>query len=980
MGLIGRTTELDELRVELRRTRLRNFRCVVLEGESGIGKTRLASELLARNRRHTLTLHARGYPFGAASSFGLWAEAFESHLRGLAHEEVAEVCGDALGDLAVILRSASAAAGAANASPPATDAAAPSTPDRGDQEAPSALRLREALAVLLRSLARRQPVVVLLDDLHLADVSSWEALDYLAHNLVDARVFVLGCLRPDELGGLSAPKQVLFRLEQEGLLRRIGVGALGVEELRSLAESVLGHSAVPHVLVPWLSERSGGNPLFAIGLLEALIESGRDLSAPSLDAVPKPLSERLSVRLAAISSDALELIEVLAVAGRRVDLEDLRSFSRRSLTTLARILRGLAEAKLVDEQEQGTVLAYEIAHPLMQEMIYERLGGARRRALHRTIGRALFASSRLGEAAPHLACSAEIGDDEAIGALARAAQEAWSRKAFAESFLVAHSMLELIPSGDDRWLDVLDVLSPGREWLFYEHKEDMDAALGVRIMRQMQRILEGSSDPARLAALNLYLSVFLGWGSGDLDEAVRRGHDAVDQFRQAGDDHLARLAAQELSWVYGVDGDFASQERVASQLLAEAEAAGDTSATVMALRSLASTYWPRGRFEETEAIYQRTIELSSEQHNPTNVVHNHAFLALMLAHEGRLEEASGALCAAATAVPANAANAEEPLVTEVGLLLSLLSGDNDAALTEARRAAAGMGPGQSWVMLVGALAGIEAGETSEARRFVGALAEVIADRRYWMMSLSFRWASGLLTWHEGDLQPAVQMLDAVSSDLVDIDAVAVAGPVLVDLAEASAEAGQDDVLFHTAARLDHLARRVDRDHHRAFAAIGAGWAALAVGESDEAVKQARRAADHFAISGYRMYQARALDLVGRASAADDRHSSSQALKQAIRLFDACSARWRRARIFQVLGTFGRHGRRTLAALARPSPLTARERQVAALAVEGLTAREIGQRLYIGERTVETHLANIYAKYGVHSRVELLRHASELASE
>ena len=963
VALVGREGELDELRGELERCRRRAFRCAVLEGEPGIGKTRLANEFLDERGARVLTLHARGYPYGAASTFGLWAEAFESHLRGLPSAEVAEICGDALGDLAVLIRSAAAASDDHHRRP-----AQPTTP--------SAVRLRESLAVLLRSLACRQPVVVLLDDLHLADVSSWEALDYMAHNLADARVLVLGCVRPGELDGLPAPQHVLFRLEQEGLLHRIDVGPLSGDHLRSLAEHLVGPKtrALPVTLGSWLEARSGGNPLFAIALLEALIEEDQDLAAPCLDAVPKPLNDRLSARLASLPTEALELLDVLAVVGHRVELGDLRRFSRRSLTALAETLPRLVEAHLVDEREHGSVVDYEIPHPLMQEVIYARLGGARRRALHRRIGRTLLSEDRLGEAATHLARSAEVGDEEAIDALARAAQQAWSRNAFGESFLVAHAMLELVPSGDDRWLDLLDVLSPGREWLFYEHKEDLDTALGVRIMRQMQRILDGSSaDPARLAAFNLYLSVFLGWGNGDRGEAVRRGHDAVELFRKAGDDELARLAAHELSWIHGVDGDFAAQEGSAREVMAEAQHAGDTTATVMAMRSLAATLWPRGRFDEARVVSQRSIDLAASRDNPTNVVHGHAFLALMLAFEGRLAAAKDALRRAVDADPAGT----EPLVTEVGLLLSVLAGDIDAALSEARRAAAGMGPGQSWVLLVGALAGLEAGETGEARRFLDALTAVMADRRYWMMTLQFRWISGLLTGQEGDRAAAVEDLKAVADDLLYIDAVAVAALVLLDLCEVAAEAERPDVVADATKQLDEIARRTGGEHHAALAACARGWASLAADEHTEASRHAHHAAAQFGVSGHRVHQARALYLAGRATAAVDGRRAAKDLRQAITLFDACSARTRRARASEVLASLGRHGRRTLASVAGPGPLTPRERQVVALAITGLTAREVAERLFIGERTVETHLANIYAKLGVHSRMELLRFAAEL---
>jgi DNA-binding CsgD family transcriptional regulator/tetratricopeptide (TPR) repeat protein len=955
---VGREAEIAELGSELARTRDGDLRCVVLEGEPGIGKTRLASEAAATEGQGAITLSARGYPLGAASSFGLWAEAFDGYLRDQPPATVAEICGDALDDLAAVLRSARAAGGRC-------------------EDDPSAVRLREALAVLLRNLARRRPVVVLLDDLHLADTSSWEALDYLAHNLREARVLVLGCVRPGELGGLSVAKQVVFRLEQEGILRRLGLDPLGPDELGTLAAVVLDRPAVPPTLVRWLTERSGGNPLFAVGLLDALARSpddDLDLTGPSLDAIPKALGERLAARLGLLDPEATAVLDVLAVVGHRIDRSELARLLPPRPEQLDAVVVGLVDARLVAEHEHGARVDYEIAHPLMQEVIYERLGVTRRRALHRSIGRALWDADRLGEAASHLSRAADVGDDEAIGALGTVAHQAWSRNAFGDAFHVVSNLLRLIPPGDERSLAALDLLVPGGEWLFYEHKEDLDMALGVRIMREMQRILGDSADPARLGALNLYLCVFLGWGNGDRDEAIRRGHEAVEQFRQAGDHALARLAAHEVTWIYGVDGDHAAQEREARKVVEEAEAAGDGSATVLGLISLTHALWPRGEFAAAERDFGRAVELASGHESRTGLVHCHAFRAMVLAFEGRLASAQTALAAAAVADEDD----REPLVTEVGLLLSYLAGDVGTARDRARQAAIGMGPGQSWVMLVGALAAVESGDAGEAAGYLAALAEVMDDRRYWMINLPYAWASALHRWGQGDVEAAAEGLDGVARDLLAIDAVAIAPSVLVDLAEVAAQVGWTERVVEAAAQLGDIARRVDRDHHCALADMGGGWAALGRGCHEDAVGRADRAATRFAKSGHRLHEARCLDLAARAVAAVEPQEATPLFRAAMSGFTSCSAGWRRSRSADALAALGRPGHRALAALDGPRPLTVRERQVAELAVDGLTAREIGERLFIGVRTVETHLANIYAKVGVRSRVELLRRAAELS--
>lgn len=110
--LVGRDLELAELAAE-RRGAARQLRAVLLLGDAGTGKSRLAADFVARNRASALTLVARAHPLGETSSFGVWAEALESHLRGRGPEYTSQLCERFLDDLAVLVRSVALARGGA---------------------------------------------------------------------------------------------------------------------------------------------------------------------------------------------------------------------------------------------------------------------------------------------------------------------------------------------------------------------------------------------------------------------------------------------------------------------------------------------------------------------------------------------------------------------------------------------------------------------------------------------------------------------------------------------------------------------------------------------------------------------------------------------------------------------------------------------------------------------------------------------------
>ena len=128
-------------------------------------------------------------------------------------------------------------------------------------------------------------------------------------------------------------------------------------------------------------------------------------------------------------------------------------------------------------------------------------------------------------------------------------------------------------------------------------------------------------------------------------------------------------------------------------------------------------------------------------------------------------------------------------------------------------------------------------------------------------------------------------------------------------------------------------------------------------------------------AGYDVLLGRALDVLGRASG--DRAEAVDALERAVSAFDRCQAVPRRDRTVEALRGLGASGRRAAAAAMGPASLTARELEVARLAALRLTAAEIAHELFISRRTVEGHLANVYAKLGVHSKREFSQRAATL---
>jgi class 3 adenylate cyclase/DNA-binding CsgD family transcriptional regulator/tetratricopeptide (TPR) repeat protein len=957
---VGRSAELALLEAELGRAVLGHMRCVLVVGEAGIGKTRLASELISRHAGEVVGLSARAYPLGATASLGLWVEALEAHLRALGTAEVVELCGAEASDLAALLP----AVAAAGAAPPATE--------------PARVRLLGGLANLLATLASEAPVVVVLDDVHWADGSSWEALDYLVHNLARRPLLLVLAARPLELAEHAVASQVLLGLEQEGYLVRHHLEPFAADEVAELARAYTGEDRVGEELIAWLMERSRGTPLFAAGLLRSLMDEGADLSRPTLRVLPEDLAERIAVRLRDLDPASRAVLEMVTVVGSRATFGQLLTLCGQPMERLAELLDGLVRSRVVTELEQGRDLAYEMGHPLYQEAVYHSIGGARRRALHRHVARALVASGRPGPAAAHFVRSADEGDPEAVDALRGALAQAEARELHREALALLQALLELLPAGDARWLDVYDAMARQPEWIV-DHRADVEIAVGLEAMRRIDQLLGGGGDPCRRAAVKLNLAVFVGWGQGDTGYAIRLAEEAKRLFEQAGDTRAELLAVNEIGYLHWIAGDMRAFDDMARQVLEQAEAVDDRFVALQGLCALAHTTQLGGDITGSLPVLDRAIDIARQDGKLYRTSYLLAQSAFSLALLGRLPEARARLAEGQAANPAFRAT----VLLDYAMQMSWLAGELGACVDSFREQLAWTG-GHSRRRALGssaaAISAAELGHTAEARTMVEAAAAVAAGQDRAPQSDQMRWAAGVVAWLGGDASRALEQLAAAAGR--QRDGGWGAGPftrfMLADLAEITARTGEPAML----PLIDELASNVDsRTAGPSLSGIGLlaqGGGLIARGTYGEAVDRLGTGAEEMDRAGWRLLHGRALALLGRAAAAQgERDLAIDALRRAAERFEECGAVIRRDWALEDLRRFGARGRRAGTAVSGPAALTKREREVVRLAVAGGSAKEIAQQLFIGERTVETHLRSAYAKLGINSRLELARLASDL---
>ena len=483
------------------------------------------------------------------------------------------------------------------------------------------------------------------------------------------------------------------------------------------------------------------------------------------------------------------LLERLAVVGRPVSLGDLTALTSSSLEDVEPMLAELLAAGTVVEEECGGQLSYELYHPLVRDIVYQATSGATRRVLHRQAGRSLLRAGHLAEAAVHFARSAERGDSEAVEVLLDAMRQAERREAFREALDLQAELVELLPADDQRWLEVLEAMYDARaEWLI-DHRAETNAPVAITALRAIDELLEGSPDHARRAIVKFRLANFLAWGTGDLERAYAACGQAHDLFARAGERRQTLLAARELAWIKGLQGDLAGMRADARAVVDAADGIEDRFIAMQGLAAVGYSANFLGAFAEAEAAQRRAATIARQDEKAYRLTVVLAGIALGLALQGRVAETDALFEEAKAANPAY----RQSILVELEATVRWIAGDFAAAAALVQEAVAWQPTAtprrRAIGMTMGALAAIERDDEVEAERLLER-AKVAYDGRDWSYFLQMTLAAeAVLAWHAGRAADCVAALRPAAARLLEMSARPWAAFALFDLAEAAADAG-----------------------------------------------------------------------------------------------------------------------------------------------------------------------------------------------
>ena len=580
LPLVGRGDELAAL-LDAHAAAQRDGRMAVIEGEAGIGKSRLAAELANEGRsRGAVVLSARCHDDEAGLPYGPVVELLGEALRLREPADWREVVSpQRLADASLLLPELAALAGDSAGALPL--------------DGPGArVRLLEGVAaVISAACGGRAAGIVILDDMHAADAATLDAISYLGRRLGGRALLLVLCWRSEGVPPGHRLRRLAVDLSRDGRATAVTPGRLTEEEVARLVQAT--HAGPP---APGLEQavylESEGLPLFVAEYLAAL-HAGYE----QLEDTPPEVLGLVDARLGGLGDVARQVLGAAAVIGRSFDLDTVRHASGRSDEETVGALEELVSQGLVHEVP-GMEPVYDFSHQKLRERVYEQTGLARRRLLHGRVAEALSRRRAAGANPALVAQHLRLAGDHAGAAehYRLAAEHAASLHAYADALDQLEAALAL------GYPDAAGLL---------ERIGDLRTLLGDYggALASYERAAS-ECDPAALAAIEHKLGG-VHHRRGEWERAEARFLAALDASSEEERGLRARIQA-DLGLTLHHAGRPERAETLAREALVLARAASDRRAEAQAQNMLGILARHRGEPEHAVEQLERSLELARE--------------------------------------------------------------------------------------------------------------------------------------------------------------------------------------------------------------------------------------------------------------------------------------------------------------------------------------------------------------------------------
>jgi tetratricopeptide (TPR) repeat protein len=582
---VGRGNEFGLLVGLLARLTSGSGHVVLLEGEPGIGKSRLMRELADYSAARSLcTLSTNCYEIERAMAYQPVIDLVAKALDLASSDTLHKLAPVSLAEIAALVPAV-----AERVAVPSLSADFP--------EARQA-RLFGAVLQLFAALAAGRQLVVMIDDIQWADDASVQFVHYFARRAASRPLLLVCAYRAEELETEERLATLVESLRRESHARHVPLARLQLADTEALLQR-LDHPALKAPgLAARLHRETDGNAFFLTSMLHALTE-GESAAAPAGE-LPLPEALRASVRarIGHVPAQARTALDIAAVLGRRFDFETLAAVSREPEETLLAALEALVKRRLLREEPEDGY--YDFSHDKVREVVYREIGAARRVSLHREVAQALESRS---EGDPRER-DARLAEHYERG-------HAW-KKALQYLVLAAERSQKLFALRDAlHWLDRAVALAEA-------HPGATDLDLYAR------------RGAARAQA-------------GQTDGAVADIRRVIEAARARGERERARDAVIQLGMAYRRADDYEQATQCLTQALAESRAMHDERHAADTLYHLGTVAWSNSRNREAIAFHQEAVEIC-ERLGLTDLVAVQAYHGRGEAHYNNLEPKAAIAC------------------------------------------------------------------------------------------------------------------------------------------------------------------------------------------------------------------------------------------------------------------------------------------------------------------------------------------------